>query len=102
MMFYNHDRLGMMARVVKVDGRIVAYTFGYPLTRRDFCVFAEITDRAFKGLPSFIFSEFCGDPEVVPFERVNVMDAFALPKLEQTKYSFRPIETLPVYTVYKN
>lgn len=101
-MFRHYRDLGFTARVVKVDGKIVAYTFGYPLTDTDFCVFAEIADQSFKGLPSFIFREFCRDEVMRPFERVNVMDCFGLPQLEVTKQSFRPVEVLPVYTIYKN
>ncbi|MEW5894637.1 MAG: phosphatidylglycerol lysyltransferase domain-containing protein [Candidatus Omnitrophota bacterium] len=101
MIFNDYEALGMIGRVVVVDGNIIAYTFGYPISNTDFCIFAEITDRDYKGLPCFIFREFCKDKEVLPFDRVNVMDAFGLPSLEATKISFRPLEALDVYSVYK-
>ncbi|HSV43010.1 MAG TPA: phosphatidylglycerol lysyltransferase domain-containing protein [Candidatus Bathyarchaeia archaeon] len=95
------DVLGYTGRVVRVGGKIVGYTFGYPVDQRDFCVFAEITDRSLKGMPAYIFREFCRDKVVEPFERVNVMDAFALPSIAETKHSFHPHATLPIYMVYK-
>lgn len=101
LMFQHYDEMDFIGRVVKLDGQIIGYTFGYQLNTRDFCVFAEITDRSFKGLPAFIFREFCRDMAVLPYDRVNVMDAFGLPTLEKTKQSFRPAEVLAVYTVYK-
>ncbi len=101
LMFNYYDELDFIGRVVRVDGKIVGYTFGYPINQTDFCVFAEITDRSFKGLPAFIFREFCRDMAMLPYDRVNVMDAFGLPRLERTKQSFHPAEVLAVYTVYK-
>jgi len=101
LMFDHYDDMDFIGRVVRLNGEIIGYTFGYPITDTDFCVFAEITDRSFKGLPAFIFREFCRDMAVLPYDRVNVMDAFGLPCLEKTKQSFRPLEVLAVYTVYK-
>jgi uncharacterized protein len=101
LMLNSYEKLDFIGRVVRLEGEIIAYTFGHMISAADFCVFAEITNRGFKGLPAFIFRRFCRDIAVLPYARVNVMDAFGLPRLEKTKRSFRPAEVLAVYTVYK-
>lgn len=95
----SHAQLGVMGRVVTVDGKIKAYTIGYPLNEEVFCVFLEIADVSVKGLPVFIFREFSAEIGAQGFRLVNAMDDFGLPNLTQTKMSYRPVALCPVYTV---
>lgn len=95
------DDLGLVGRVVEVEGRIVAYSFGYPLTAEVFCILFEIVDLAYRGLPAFIFREFCRDPDVEAYSFINVMDDFALPNIQKTKLSFHPAVLMASYTVAK-
>jgi Fe-S-cluster containining protein len=81
---------GLVGRVVASGGKIIGYTFGYRLSDEMFCVALEVTDRAYKGVSEFLFHEFCADESVAPYALINVMDSFALPKVEQTKMSYRP------------
>ncbi len=92
-------RLGLVGRVVEVDGRIVSYTFGYALDRDVFCVLLEIADVAVKGLPSFIFSRFCSDEALACYTEVNAMDDFSAEALARTKMSWRPVRLEPFYAV---
>jgi len=93
------DDLGLVGRVVEVNGRIRAYTFGYPLNRDVFCVLFEIADLSLKGLPVLIFREFCADRALAPYHFINAMDDVGLRNMTRTKLSFRPRVLLPVYTV---
>ena len=94
-----HKELGLLGRVVAVDGKIRAYSFGYFLNPSIFCVLFEIADLCIKGLSTFIFRELCDDPELKKFPFINCMDDFALKNIEQTKLSFRPVILIPSYVV---
>jgi len=89
--------LELSGRVVLVDGEIRAYSFGYPLNRRCFCVFLEIADLAVKGLPVFIFREFCAEEGAAQF--INVMDDSGIENIRRTKLSFHPCCLEPSYVV---
>ncbi len=97
----NSTALGLVGRVVEVNGVIAGYTFGYPLNDETFCILFEIVDLKYKGLPVYIFKEFCHDTALECYKFINVMDDFALPNLEKTKLSFRPTAMVPAYNVKK-
>src|SRR3989338_5853492 len=69
-----YQELDLIGRVVLIDGKIKAYTLGYPLTSDIFCVLLEITDLDVAGLSAFIFREFCKDEALKDFKFINVMD----------------------------
>lgn len=95
----HYKYLGLTGRVVTIDGKIMAYTFGYPLNTETFCVLFEIADLSFNGLGVFIFREFCRDAELAPYKFINVMDDFELRNIQRAKSSFHPAVLLPSYTV---
>src|SRR3989449_9317451 len=80
--------LGLIGRVVEVEGRIAAYTFGYPLNPSPFCVLFEIADRQGKGLGAYIFREFGRDLE--SYELINTMDDSGLKDLRRAKLAYPP------------
>ena len=91
--------LGLVGRVVKIKGKIAAYTFGYFLGPETFCDLLEIADKKYKGLTAYIFHQLCNDPVLREVNFINVMDDFALENVNRTKMSFRPSVLIPVYTV---
>lgn len=91
--------LGLTGRVVEVDGKIAAYTFGYALNKYIFCVLGEIADVTKKGLPVYIFSQFCDDPDAASFRFINVMDDFALENIQKAKMSFHPTMLFSSFTI---
>jgi hypothetical protein len=97
MEFYRE--LGLVGRVVKIDGKIAAYTFGYALDPETFCVLFEVADVDVHGLPVFIFKEFCRDPEVAGYQFINTLDDTGAKNLARSKLSFRPEAVLPAYTI---
>ncbi|MEI6438319.1 MAG: phosphatidylglycerol lysyltransferase domain-containing protein [Candidatus Omnitrophota bacterium] len=91
--------LGLIGRVVEVAGRPAGYTFGYELNADTFCVALEVTAPEFKGLPSFIFREFCADAELASFKYINAMDDFGMPGVARAKRSWRPAFLEKVYAI---
>ena len=90
---------GAIGSIVKVDGAIKAYSFGFPLNRETFCVLLEVADLTMKGLPAFVFSEFCRDSRLKQFQLINAMDDFGLENIKKTKLSFHPVAIVPAYTM---
>ena len=89
--------LGLVGRVVEVEGRIAAYTFGYPLNAQTFCVLFEIADRQVKGLGAYIFREFCRELE--GYEFINTMDDSGLDGLRRAKLAYHPIRLVESFIV---
>ncbi len=97
MRFYKE--LGLIGRVVITDGKVRAYTFGYPLNEDVFCVLFEITQLDVKGLANFIFSKFCQDEALKDYSFINAMDDFSMDNVGAVKRSFQPVILLSSYTV---
>lgn len=89
--------LGLVGRVVEVDGRVGGYTFGYPLNAQTFCVLFEIADRQVKGLGAYIFREFCRELEA--YEFINTMDDSGLEGLRRAKLAYHPLRLVESYIV---
>ena len=94
-----HQGLGLVGRVVLIDGRVEGYTFGFALNAKTFCVLFEVVNLKRKGLANFIFHEFCCDAALAPYSLINVMDDFGLENISRVKMSYRPSELVPTYTV---
>ncbi len=90
---------GIVGRVVEVNSKIVAYSFGYFVGAETFCVLLEVADIEYQGLSTYIFRQFCQDPVLRDVKFINAMDDFALENVNETKMSFRPCVLLPTYTV---
>jgi len=83
-------RLGLVARVLEAEGRIVGITAGTPLADgRSFFVMFEVADRSVRGAAQFMFREFCR--ELGGFEWINAGGTSRLPTLEKVKESYRPL-----------
>jgi hypothetical protein len=95
----DYGRLHCTGRVVKIDGRIQAFTFGFPVAEDIFCVLYEIADRAIKGLSQFIFRNFCA--EFKEYAYINIMDDSGLDNLKKVKRSYHPAYAVPAYIVQR-
>ncbi|OGW98230.1 MAG: hypothetical protein A2Z81_02665 [Omnitrophica WOR_2 bacterium GWA2_45_18] len=96
-----YQELGLIGRVVVVDGRIKAYTFGYALNPVMFCVLLEVADTETQGVSVFIFREFCRDQAVEGHDFINVMDDLGVGNVGRVKMSFRPAVLFPTYVITK-
>ena len=94
------DELGLVGMVVFVADRLSAFTFGERLGVDQASIVIEKTDPAIKGLPQFIFSEFC---KVCWADRprINAGDDWGLENLAWTKNSYRPVELMKKFVVRK-
>ncbi len=95
----NYAHFNCVGRIVKVDGRVCGFSFGYPLNSQTFCILFEITDLSIKGLAQFIFRQFCS--ELKDYTYINIMDDSGLENLKKVKLSYRPIKLIPSYTARK-
>jgi len=91
--------LGLMVRVLKVQGKMIGYTLGYALDEATFCVYAEIVDLKMTGAAAYIFKSFCADRQLESFSRINTMDDFGMPNVARAKQAYHPSELIPSYTV---
>jgi hypothetical protein len=89
--------LGLVGRIGEVEGRLAAYTFGYPMNASIFCVLFEIADRQVKGLGAYVFREFCRELE--GYELINTMDDSGLAGLRRTKLAYHPIKLVESYII---
>ena len=94
----NYEELGLVGRVVFIDGILKGYTFGYSLNDEIFCVLFEVTDLETKGLAQFLFREFCR--EQAAYRWTNTMDDSGLENLKRVKLSYRPAKQLPSYNLF--
>ncbi|MFH2144526.1 MAG: phosphatidylglycerol lysyltransferase domain-containing protein [Candidatus Omnitrophota bacterium] len=91
------EGLGVMGRVIKVDGKICAYTFGYELNKNTFCILFEVSDLNYKGISAFIFRKFC--EELTVYKYINTMDDSGLENLKAAKLSYHPRQLVSSYIV---
>ena len=90
-----HRELGLTGYVVRVDGAVRAYTFGFERSPSVFCVLLEVADRTVPGLAAFIFRECCREAAGRGCEFVNTMDDSGLPGLAQSKQAYHPVRLVP-------
>ena len=94
----NMDGIGLIGKLVEVDGDIRAYTLGYSLNKEVFVVLFETADLAAKGLAQFIFREFSGS---VPYNYINTLSDSGIPGLKISKESYLPAAKALVFTAEK-
>lgn len=87
--------LGVTGRVVRTNGRLRAYTFGYWLTSATFCVLLEVADRTLQGLAQYLFRETCRTAVAEGAIYINVMDDAGLPGLRASKQAYHPALMIP-------
>ncbi|MBI3812004.1 MAG: DUF2156 domain-containing protein [Nitrospirae bacterium] len=87
--------LGLTGRVMRLGGKIVGYTFGYPLRPDIFCVLLEVADREITGLSAYLYREFCR--ELSGFSTIHAMDDSGLERLHAAKLSYHPSKILTSY-----
>jgi hypothetical protein len=94
-----HERIGLPGTVVFMENRIVAYTFGYWLTPRVWCVLLEVADRSVPGLAQWLFRETCRSAVNRGATAINAMDDAELPGLRKAKQAYRPTALIENWVV---
>jgi uncharacterized protein len=90
-------QVGLIGRVVWVNGVLAAYTFGYFRTSSLFCVLVEIADRSIAGLAAYLFRELCREVYAQGATAVNTLDDSGLETLGRSKQSYHPVRMIPSY-----
>lgn len=93
----NYGDLNCCGKIVKVDGVIKGFSFGFKLSKDTFCILYEITDLTIKGLAQFIFREFCAS--LKEYKYINIMDDSGLENLKRVKLSYHPVKLVPAFIV---
>jgi len=98
----HHRPLGLVGRVAVIDGQIVAYSFGYALDEKTFCILFEVADLNYRGIAAYIFNRFCADEALGDFQWINTMDDFGMPQVAWTKKALHPAKVIASFTVARN
>jgi hypothetical protein len=86
------DRIGLVGKVLKADGKIAGYTFGYPLPGDTFCVLLEATDLSRTGAAAYLFRAFCR--ELSSYTLINTLDDSGLENLRRAKEAYHPVRKI--------
>ena len=87
--FLNFDELGLMGGAIRVDGKIIAYSFGQPLSVDTFGVHAEKSLYEIEGGFSIINQQFA-EHVCAKFVYINREEDMGLESLRQSKLSYHP------------
>ena len=83
------DEIGAIGGTIWVDGKLIAFTFGCPITDKVFDVCVEKADTAYEGAFSIINQEFAQHlPE--QYEYMNREEDLGLEGLRYAKLSYKP------------
>jgi len=92
----NFDALGLVGGIIYVDGEIVAYTFGEPISKDLFCTHVEKAIVSMRGAYQLINREFARN-SINDFSLVNREEDLGIPGLRKAKESYHPQILLPKY-----
>jgi hypothetical protein len=96
----HHAPLGITGGLVRVDGHIAAFTYGFPINHNTFGVHAEKALAAYEGLYNLINHEFAA--HIPPqYLYVNREEDLGIPGLRRAKQSYHPAILLQKYTAIK-
>ncbi len=99
--FDNFEELGLVGGLIRIDGRVVAYTFGEPINERVFCTHVEKAFADIRGAYPMINQQFCLN-ELMKYKYINREDDTGDEGLRQAKQSYYPAILLPKFrAVYK-
>jgi uncharacterized protein len=90
-----YSKLGLVARVAEINGKIKAFTAGFQISPETFCVLCEFADLSVKGISQYIFRSFC--QELKDYKYINIMDDSGLKNLKAVKESYRPARLIPAF-----
>ncbi len=99
LVFAEHERIGLSGTVALLDNKVEAYTFGYWLTPRTWCVLIEVADRSIPGLSQWLFREICRAAVAKGAMFINAMDDAGLPGLRAAKQHYHPIAIIENWIV---
>ena len=94
--FENYEKLNFKGGVLKVDGQIVAFTFGEEMNEDIFCTHVEKAFSDIRGAYPMINREFA-ERELSQYKYINREDDTGLEGLRRAKLSYYPAILLEKY-----
>jgi hypothetical protein len=82
--------LNLVGSVMRKQGRICGYTFGYWLNENMFCVLLEAADRTIPGLAQYLFRDTCRKALASGATFINTLDDAGLVRLRASKEAYHP------------
>lgn len=95
--FNYFDYLGAKGGLIRVDGKIVAYTLGTPINKNVFDINFEKALKNYNGAYTVINREFASR---LTTEYINREDDIGIPGLRKAKMSYYPSKLLKKYVCY--
>jgi hypothetical protein len=87
--FSNFERLGLIGGALRINGEILAYSFGQPLTKNTFGVHAEKSLYKIDGGFAMINREFA-EHNCAAYTYINREEDLGIDSLRQSKMSYHP------------
>ena len=85
------EQLTLAGLVMRKQGRLCGYTFGYWLDQKTWCVLLEVTDRTIPGAAQYLFREACRKALSEGAEFINTLDDSGLAGLRRSKEAYHPM-----------
>ena len=93
---HNFEALGLTGGILRVNGKIVAFTFGMPINHETFGVHVEKADTTIDGAYAMINYEFANRiPEQYIY--INREEDLGIEGLRKAKLSYQPVTILEKY-----
>lgn len=93
--FFRHfDALGLHGGVLRIDGRVIAFTIGEPLNSDTFCVHIEKADASIPGAFAAINQSFSAHIRDLGYTYINREEDMGLEGLRKAKESYHPCKML--------
>jgi predicted GNAT family N-acyltransferase len=89
--FEAYDELGLVGGVLRVDGQVVAFTYGSPLSDKLFCTHIEKADADYEGAFQMINRCFAQMLQQMGFQQVNREEDMGIAGLRRAKQSYYPV-----------
>lgn len=96
--FDNYEALGFVGGLIRVDGKVIAYTMGERLSKVSFCVHFEKAFASYRGAYPIINQQFV-ENELSSFTYINREDDVGAENLRKAKLSYQPAFLLEKYSV---
>ena len=89
--FDAYDELGLVGGVLRVDGQVVAFTYGSALSDEVFCTHIEKADAAYEGAFQMINRSFAQMLRQMGYVKVNREEDMGIAGLRRAKESYYPL-----------
>ena len=97
--YFNHfDELGLTGGVIRLEGKVVAFTIGEGLSSDTFCVHIEKADTLYNGIYAGINNLFA-EAAAADYKYINREEDMGLEGLRRSKLSYHPAFLLKKYEV---